>query len=389
MQARDLGGRDKLTPGSYLWWYPAEINVTILANGQWFWAPGKHPRSLSELVDIYYRSIGRNGNLILNLSPDTRGLIPDDQIEALSKMAQVVKDTFAVNLATGGKLTADNSNDAHGPSLALDGNLDTWWEAAPGQTNGAVTLTLPAAVTFDVISLQEAVDHRGQRIESFAIDVWNGSEWVAPERSSIRRTHHRRTSPAHPVEIARGRHSQVRIRITGSQPWNRRWQEIGLFKQPAAAFPPLISDRDTNGLVRLSNSAGCPMVYTVDGTAPTTNSAVYSLPIAISLSGTVQAACRLPDGQLGVPASKSFAGLLPIGWEVVGVDSQETAGADNAATSAIDNNSSTFWHTRWNDDLTLPHYLTVDMEVFTPDCRIYLPSAAGREPQRRRRTLPL
>ena len=119
MTSGDLGSRAKLTPGSYLWWYPAEINVTILANGAWFWAPQKHPRSLSELVDIYYRSIGRNGNLILNLSPDTRGLIPDDELEALSRMAQVVKDTFATDLAAGGKLTADNSNTAHEPSLRV------------------------------------------------------------------------------------------------------------------------------------------------------------------------------------------------------------------------------------------------------------------------------
>ena len=181
LQAGDLGSRDKLTPDSHLWWYPAEINVTILANGAWFWAPQKHPRSLSELVDIYYRSIGRNGNLILNLSPDTRGLIPDDQLEALGNMAQVVKETFAIDLAAGGKLTDDDSNDAHGPSLARDGNLDTWWEAAPGHTNGTLTLTLPKAVTFDVVLLQEAVDHRGQRIESFVIECWDGSAWTAAE----------------------------------------------------------------------------------------------------------------------------------------------------------------------------------------------------------------
>jgi len=74
-------------------------------------------------------------------------------------------------LAAGGKVTADNSNRANPPSLALDGNLDTWWEAAPGQTTGTLTLALPKAVTFDVVSLQEAVDHRGQRIESFAIEA--------------------------------------------------------------------------------------------------------------------------------------------------------------------------------------------------------------------------
>jgi len=54
---------------------------------------------------------------------------------------------------------------------------------------------------------------------------------------------------------------------------------------------------------------------------------------------------------------------LPIGWKVVGVDSQEMAGGNNAAANAIDNNSSTIWHTRWNGDLALPHYMAVDMGV--------------------------
>jgi alpha-L-fucosidase len=114
-------------------------------------------------------------------------------------------------------------------------------------------------------------------------------------------------------------------------------------------------------MVTLYNSAGCRMVYTTDGSTPTTNSAVYSSPVAMMPGGTVQAACWLPGGQLGIVASKSFAGLLPTGWKVVNVDSQETAEADNSAANAIDNNSSTFWHTRWSDDLALPHYLTVDM----------------------------
>jgi alpha-L-fucosidase len=359
LQGWDLGGREKLAPGSHLWWYPAEVNVTILDHGQWFWAPGKHPRSISQLVDIYYTSIGRNGNLILNLSPDSRGLIPDDQVLALSRMAQVVNETFATNLVDGGKLTADSSEATNGPSLALDGNLDTWWEAAPGHTNGAVTLTLSKAVTFDVVSLQEAVDHRSQRIESFAIETWDGSAWTMPEHvasDSLTTVGHRRLIRLKwPVTTDR-----VRIHITGSR-LEPTLAEIGLFKQSGAALPPTISDRDTNGVVTLSNSAGCRMVYTTDGTMPTTNSAIYSLPLAMMSGGTVQASCWLPDGRLGVLASKSFAGLLPIGWKVVSVDSQETSGADNAAANAIDNNSSTFWHTRWGSDLMLPHQITVDM----------------------------
>jgi alpha-L-fucosidase len=359
MQGWDLGSRAKLTPGSHLWWYPAEINVTILANGAWFWARQKHPRSLSELVDIYYRSIGRNGNLILNLSPDTRGMIPDDQLEALSRMAQVVNDTFATDLAAGGKLTAETSHPAHPPSLALDGNLDTWWEAAPGHTNGILTLTLPAAVTFDVVSLQEAVDHRGQHIESFAIDAWNRSDWVAAEKiSSDELTtigHRRLIRLKSPVTT-----SQVRIRITGSR-LEPTFAEIGLFKQSVAGLPPTISDRDADGLVTISNTGGCKMVYTVDGTAPTTTSPVFNSPIAVPPGSTVQTACVMPNGKLGIVASRPFVGLSPTGWKVVAVDSQEMAGENNGVANAIDGNSSTFWHTRWNEDLKLPHFITIDM----------------------------
>ena len=343
MTGGDLGSRAKLRPGSYLWWFPAEINVTILANGAWFWAPQKHPRSLSELVDIYYRSIGRNGNLILNLSPDNRGLIPDDQLEALSKMSQIIKDTFATDLAAGGKLTADNSNTSHKPSRALGSKPRHLVGSRAGQNQRDADPDASETCTFDVVSLQEAVDHRGQRIESFAIDYWNGSDWAVAEKissDSLTTVGHRRIIRLKsPVTT-----SQVRLRITGSR-MEPTLAEIGLFKQSVAALPPIISGRDANGLVTISNTGSCKMVFTVDGTAPTTNSPVYNSPFAAPPGSTVQAACVMPNGQLGIVASRSFAGLPPTGWKVAAVDSQETAGEDNAAARAIDGNTSTFWHT--------------------------------------------
>jgi len=376
LQDWDLGSRAKLVPGSRLWWYPAEINMTVLDRDQWFWGPQKHTRSLTELVDVYYRSIGRNGNLILNLSPDSRGLIPDDQLEALRKMSQVINDTFAKNLAGGGKLTADTTAESHDASLALDGNLDTWWEAAPGHTAGTVTLALPKPVTFDVISLQEAVDHRGQRIETFVIETWNGSAWVAAEKISsddLTTVGHRRLIRLKsPVTT-----DQMRLRITGAR-LAPTLAEMGLFKQSIYGLSPIISDRDTNNLLTISNVGGSKMVYTINGTEPTTNSPVYISPIRLPLTGTVQAACVMPNGQLGAVTSKTFAGLQPTGWKVIATDSQEMAGENNSASNAIDGRSSTIWHTRWNHDLTLPHYITVDMGT---DRRIagftYLPRQDG------------
>lgn len=349
MTGRDLGSRSKLTPGSYLWWYPAEVNAPILHG--WFWSARKSSRTAAELIDMYYQSVGRNGNWLLNLSPDTRGLIPDVQLVHVRMMAGVIKETFAKDLAAKGKLTADNSNDAHSPSLARDGNLDTWWEAAPGMTTATLTLTLPTAVTFDVLSLQEAVDHRSQRIESFCIDVWDGSKWSQIDQQTTV-GHKRLLRWNSPVTT-----SKVRIRVTGSR-LEPTLAEVGLYKQAELIPAPDISERDVNGSVAISCAKKLPVVYTLDGTMTTLRSTSYTSPIAMPRGGTVNAACVAPGGRIGMMASSYSAGLAPIGWKVLSVDSQNI---DHPAVNAIDGKANTIWQTRESADQTLPHQLTVDM----------------------------
>ena len=361
MTGGDLGSRAKLKPGSHLWWYPAEVNTTILERSQWFWARNKRPRTVTQLVDIFYTSIGRNGNLILNLSPDKSGLVPDNQLDVLNRTAEILKETFATDFAKGAKVTASASNATNSPALALDGSLDTWWEAAPGQTNGTVTLTLPRPFSFDVISLQEAVDHRGQRIESFAIETWNGSTWVAAEpiaSDELTTVGHRRLIRLKKPATT----DQVRLRILGSR-LEPTLAEVGLFKQSVTTLPPIFSDRRTNGEVSLSNLAGNRMVYTVDGSEPTASSTTYTSPITVPLdrSVTVRAVSVLPDGRLGIAGSRVYSGLMPIGWKVVSVDSEEITAANHTAARAIDGDSSTHWHTRFNADQRQPHSITVDM----------------------------
>jgi alpha-L-fucosidase len=354
MTGRDLGSRSKLTAGSYLVWDPAEVNVPIL-NG-WFWSTSKRPKTAAELVDIYYQGSGRNGNSLINLSPDNRGLIPDNQLASLRLMSQVVQDTFAKDLAAGGTLTADSSQADNKPSSALDGNLDTWWEPAAGQTKPTLTLKLPARVTFDVVSLQEAVDHRGQRIESFAVETWNGTDWTAcpwirgEETTTV--GHKRLLRMQTPVTT-----DQVRIRILASR-IEPTLAEMGLFKRAELTPPPVIADRDANGAVSLSDAKGLTIVYTTDGTVPTAKSAVYRTPLDLTSGGTVNAACVGKDGRIGMIVSKNVSGYAPLGWKVVAVDGQAVAQADTAAANAIDGKASTIWQLA---EGALPHSLTVDM----------------------------
>ncbi len=354
LQAKDLGGRAKLTPGSSLWWYPAEVNTPIL-NG-WFWSADKRPKSAATLVDYYYASVGRNGNMLLNLSPDTRGLIPDNQLAALSQMAQVVKDTFAQDLAAGAQFTADSSNPANSPALAHDGDLDTWWEAASGHTSATFTLTLPRPATFDVVSLQEAVDHRSQRIESFVIETWTGSAWTAPDTIDEQTTvgHKRLLRLTVPATT-----DQVRIRITGSR-LEPTLAEVGLFKQ-SLPRAPVISERSRDGLMTLTHPHDLPIVYTLDGTAPTAQSPVYRSPIALPLGGTVHAAVLTPDGRLGLVAIKTVVGLAPTGWKVVNEAGTNAGSTEFPATNAIDADAWTFWREPATTGQAPRPRLTIDM----------------------------
>jgi alpha-L-fucosidase len=301
--------------------------------------------------------------MLLNLSPDTRGLIPDDQLAALSRMAEVVGATFADDLAVGARFATDSSNPANGPTLAHDGDLDTWWEAAPGRTSATFTLTLPAAATFDIVSLQEAVDHRSQRIESFVIETWDGSAWTAPTTVDEQTTvgHKRLLRLAVPVTTDR-----ARIRITGSR-LEPTLAEVGLFKQ-ALPRAPVISERSRDGLMTATHPHPLPIVYTVDGTPPIDRSPVYRAPISLPQGGTVQAAILTPDGRLGLIAGKTVVGLAPTGWRVHSVVGESAGSPEFVATHAIDADATTQWRARatGDDERSTPPSLTIDMGSARP-----------------------
>jgi alpha-L-fucosidase len=345
-----LGDRARLKPGSYLWWYPAEVNTPILYG--WFWAAGKQVKSPAALVDYYYTSVGRNGVMLLNLSPDTRGLIPDDQLASLDKMAAVVRDTFSHDLAAGASFAADSAHPDHAAALAHDGDPDTWWEAAPGRHRADFTLTLPAAATFDVIALQEAVDHRSQRIESFVVETWHDGAWTAPAAMEEQTTVGRKRLLRLLAPVTTDR---VRIRITHSR-LEPTLAEVGLFKQ-ALPGAPEIGERTRDGRVSITHPHPRPIVYTLDGTEPTAASPVYHEPLFLPRGGIVKAAVLTADGSPGLSAGRSFVGLAPTGWKIV----SGSGTGEATAAAAIDADPHTCWEERTAPEGGKRPDLTVDM----------------------------
>lgn len=152
-------------------WVPAETDVSIRPG--WFWHQNEHPKSLQLLLKSYYCSVGRNSLLLLNVPPDSRGLIPQEDSLRLMELRQALDAIFAHDLAQGAKIKASSvRGKAFRPQNLLDTAYNTYWAASDDINAAQITLTFPEPRTFNRLMLQEYIP-LGQRVESFYIEYLN------------------------------------------------------------------------------------------------------------------------------------------------------------------------------------------------------------------------
>lgn len=170
----DLGSREKIKQSDLLFWYPAETDVSIRPG--WFYHPSQDSlvKTVANLVDIYFNSVGKNGVFLLNIPPDKRGLIHENDIKNLQGLKRVIDKTFKKDLSQNSKVKVNDSQ-----KMVSIKNLfanDKYWIADEGRNSNSLEFILPEKVSFDVVMLQEEI-RVGQRIEKFHLEFWNGNEW--------------------------------------------------------------------------------------------------------------------------------------------------------------------------------------------------------------------
>ncbi len=178
----DSGDRKYLVGAKKIGWYPVECCLTIRPH--WFHRSSEDSklRSLKQLLDIYYCSVGSNAVSLLGLPPDRRGLIHENDVARVRELRSVLDETFKTNLATGKPATASSAGGVHTAEMAVDGKDDTYWTPADGvvPTHGvnaaSLEIDLGRPVTFDRAMLQEMIS-TGQRVERFNLEAWNGQAW--------------------------------------------------------------------------------------------------------------------------------------------------------------------------------------------------------------------
>jgi alpha-L-fucosidase len=143
-------------------WIPAETDVSIRPG--WFYHSSEDDKVKTgkQLVDLYYKSVGRNSLLLLNIPPNREGLLSDIDINSLKDFRNILNETFKNNLATGKmnlKLT--------------DRKLSTFVTV---KEHEQLVIDLKKPVTFDRGMFQENIA-AGQRNAEALLEYWDGKEW--------------------------------------------------------------------------------------------------------------------------------------------------------------------------------------------------------------------
>lgn len=167
-------------------WVPAECDVSIRPG--WFYHPEEDDKvkTADQLFDIYLKSVGRGANLILNVPPDRRGRIHENDSLALSAFGQKLDAAFAKNLAKGkyGYFNPQpNMQRMLGTMEATDGSAETYVAFTPASAQPQLELDLGAPTAFNAVLLQENIAV-GQRVKAFVVEVWADGQWREVARST-------------------------------------------------------------------------------------------------------------------------------------------------------------------------------------------------------------
>ncbi|XP_043704994.1 alpha-L-fucosidase 1-like [Telopea speciosissima] len=154
-------------------WVPAECDVSIRPG--WFWHASERPKSAITLLDIYYKSVGRNCLFLLNVPPNSSGLISDEDIQVLEEFNKIRQTIFSHNLAKNAILTASSkrggiSDSRFDPLHVLEEGIFTYWAPEEYQSDWEINLDFGESLSFNVLQVQEPI-HMGQRIIEFHIDI--------------------------------------------------------------------------------------------------------------------------------------------------------------------------------------------------------------------------
>lgn len=173
----DLGSREKLLNSPALIWYPSEVDTSIRPG--WFYHSEQDDKvkSADKLEEIYYNSIGMNASFLLNIPPDKRGLIHENDIKVLREFRDKIDNTFRENLFIKASIHVNSVSKNFKSVFITDNDDKTFWKAKFDDISPMIECKFKKSQKFDRILLKENI-RNGQFVEKFVVEAFSGNKWI-------------------------------------------------------------------------------------------------------------------------------------------------------------------------------------------------------------------
>ena len=344
-------------------WVPAEVDVSIRPGWYYHKSEDHKVKSVKQLVDIYYHSIGRNASFLLNFPVDMRGLIHERDVEQLMKMVEVIRKDMETNLAMDAAVEADQvrgDSRKFDASKAVDGDPETYWATDDGIVAASLTLDFGKETTFNRFLVQEYIP-LGQRVKEFSLEAWADGAW---KEIAVQST----IGAKRILRFENVSSQKLRLNILDAK-GSPTITNVEVYHAPKLLEPPAI-ERDKQGNVSLlSFDGGLEIYYTTDGTEPDVQSARYAESFPLKGKGEVRALVHDPaTGNSSTVSMESFDVCKEL-WEVLVPNPRE----DHRGQAVVDENPRTIWRSK--PDQGLPKVVVVDLgETLALSGFTYLPT---------------
>ncbi len=279
-------------------WLPGECDVSIRPGWFYHHREDHQVRTVPNLVDLYYRSVGHNANFLLNFPIALTGQIhPTDSAHAVDwyhTISAELKDNLLAGIKPEASETRGNGYDAKN---VTDGNWDSYWATTDNSSTGSLTFKLPANTSLNRIMLQEYIP-LGQRVSSFNIEVQKDGKWSAVETSDTLSTI--------------GYKRLVRFKTTSAEALRINFTEsrgplcinnVEAFLAPALLEQPSLTRNAKNKVSIKVLDKGVEIYYTTDGSEPTPKSSRYKAPFVLDKKATVKAITYDPSTKKSSPVA--------------------------------------------------------------------------------------
>ncbi|MCB0459671.1 MAG: alpha-L-fucosidase [Flavobacteriaceae bacterium] len=338
--------------GTY--WVPAEADVSIRPG--WFYHVSEDTKvkSLKQLLDIYYKSVGQNATLLLNLPINTQGRIHKKDSIQLIKMNRQLEQDFKNNLARNKKAVASivrGKSKKYDASMVLDDDYSTYWATEEGSSQASLIIDFEQPKQFNRIVIQEYIP-LGQRVKKFSIAVENNGTW---HQIASHSTIGYKRILRFPKVVA----ERVKIIIHDAKA-SPLISTVEVFNAPVIVDEPIIK-RNKEGIVTFEiPEKGTSIYYTLNNNEPDLSSHSYKQPFLVSGPTTVKAFSYDPDTEERSETTSRRFDISKHKWTIINASNENSM-------HAIDDDHTTEYRT--NDKeiiLDLGELLTIKGFTYTP-----------------------